>query len=184
MQIQSLAIPDIKLLISHPHRDQRGYLTEVINENKLRSLGLPHRFVQENQSFSRGKHTVRGLHAQLPPFAQTKLVRVLRGQILDVAVDVRPDSISYGHHASTWLSADDMTQVLLPAGFLHGFCTLVDDTIVVYKITEFYAADQEIGTLWNDLDLNIPWPTDAEHAIVSDKDKTLPAFKDFPHIKW
>jgi dTDP-4-dehydrorhamnose 3,5-epimerase len=184
MQIQSLAIPDIKLLISHQHRDQRGYLTEIINENKLRALGLPHRFVQENQSLSRRKHTVRGLHAQLPPFAQTKLVRVLRGQIMDVAVDVRPGSISYGHHASTRLSADDMTQVLLPAGFLHGFCTLEDDTIVVYKMTQFYAADHEIGTLWNDPDLNIPWPIDPEDTIVSDKDKTLPAFKDFPHIQW
>lgn len=177
LAIQELAIPEVKILTPKVHRDDRGYLAEVAQDQRMRELGLP-AFVQENQSLSYRKNTLRGLHAQKAPHEQTKLVRVLRGKIFDVAVDVRPSSPTYGKHASALLSADDLTQMLIPAGFLHGFCTLEDDTIVLYKISGFYAPAAEIGVIWDDPDLNIAWPILAGSAILSAKDARLPRFKD------
>ncbi len=184
VQVQELAIPEVKLLRPKLHEDARGYVTEVINEKRMQELGLPSRFAQENQSMSRQAGTLRGLHFQKSPDAQAKLVRVLRGKIFDVAVDVRPNSPTYGRHASAILSGDEVVQMLIPEGFAHGFCTLTDDTIVQYKVTAFYAPASEAGILWNDPDLGIAWPVAPEAALLSPKDGLLPRLKDLPPLTW
>jgi len=145
INIQELAIPDVKLLIPERHRDDRGYVAEIVNEKTLAEGGLPLRFVQENQSVSHRKHTLRGMHFQKPPHAQAKLVRVLRGKAYDVAVDVRPNSPTFGKHAAALLTAEDLTQMLIPPGFAHGFCTLEEDTVILYKMSDFYAPGTEGG---------------------------------------
>ena len=128
--------------------------------------------------------TVRGLHFQKPPAAQAKLVRVLRGKIMDVAVDLRRDSPTYGQHISIEMTQDDVAQLYIPEGFAHGFCTLVDNTVVLYKMSSFYAPSAEGGIFWNDPALNIHWPVDAKAAILSGKDEKLPLFKDLEPIAW
>ncbi len=130
------------------------------------------------------KNTVRGMHSQKPPHAQAKLVRVLRGKIMDVAIDVRPHSPTFGKHVSAILSQDEVTQMYIPVGFLHGFCTLEDNTVVLYKMSSLYVPGSECGVIWNDHDLKIDWPVKAEDAILSGKDEKLSRFKDFPHIHW
>ncbi len=182
--VKELAIPEVKLLMPKIHRDDRGYVVEIVHEKQIQDLGLPIRFMQENQSMSLHKNTVRGLHSQKPPHTQDKLVRVLRGKIFDVAVDVRPNSPTYGKHVSSILSEDDITQMFIPAGFLHGFCTLEDNTVVLYKMSNLYAPGSEVGIIWNDPDLKIEWPVDPAKAILSGKDEKLPRFKDFPRIEW
>lgn len=182
--VKELAIPDVKLLMPKLHKDDRGYVTEIVHEKQMAEVGLPIKFMQENQSMSLHKNTVRGMHSQQPPHAQAKLVRVLRGKIFDVAVDVRFGSKTYGQHVSAVLSSEDVTQMFVPVGFLHGFCTLEDNTVVLYKMSDFYAPGNEVGAIWNDPDLNIQWPIDASKAILSGKDEKLPAFKDFPRIEW
>jgi dTDP-4-dehydrorhamnose 3,5-epimerase len=182
--VKELAIPDVKLLMPKLHQDDRGYVVEIVHEKQMQELGLPIEFMQENQSMSYRKNTVRGLHGQRPPHAQAKLVRVLRGKIFDIAVDVRPGSPSYGKHVGTTLSEDEIVQMLIPPGFLHGFCTLTDNTIVLYKMSSLYAPGSEVGVIWNDPDLGIAWPVDHASAILSGKDDKLPRFKDFPRIDW
>jgi dTDP-4-dehydrorhamnose 3,5-epimerase len=179
-----LAIPDVKLLKPKIHRDDRGYVTEVVHEKQMMDLGLPIKFTQENQSMSLHKNTVRGMHGQKPPHAQAKLVRVLNGRILDVVVDARPQSQTYGKHVSVELSSDEVAQLYVPVGFLHGFCTLTDNAVVLYKMSSLYAPGSEFGVVWNDLDLAIDWPVTPEQAILSGKDVKLPAFKDLPRIDW
>ena len=182
--VTSLAIPDVKLLMPKMHRDDRGYVAEITHDRELQEHGLPH-FVQENQSVSLHKNVVRGLHSQRPPHAQGKLVRVLRGKIFDVAVDVRPNSKTFGQHVSAVLQGDgDITQLYVPPGFLHGFCTLAENTVVLYKMSNFYAPGSEVGVIWNDPDLNIKWPVSAADAILSGKDVKLMSLKDFPKIDW
>lgn len=182
--VRELAIPDVKLLMPKMHGDERGYVSEVIQDRRMAELGLP-RFVQENQSFSRDKNIVRGLHCQQPTHAQAKLVRVLSGRIFDVAVDVRPNSKTFGQHVSAVLEgAGPITQMYIPAGFLHGFCTLTENTLVLYKISDFYDPGSEIGVIWNDTDLNIDWPVKVEDAILSAKDIKLPSFREFPRLTW
>ncbi len=182
--VQELAIPEVKLLRPKVHQDNRGYVTEIAHEKQLQEMGFPMQFVQENQSMSRMKGTVRGLHFQKPPHAQAKLVRVLRGKIFDVAVDVRPKSPSYGQHVTTILSEDEITQMFIPPGFAHGFCTLSDNAVILYKMSSFYAPGSEGGILWNDPALNIQWPIEAGKAILSGKDEKLPLLKDLPQIAW
>lgn len=182
--VTALAIPDVKLLMPKVHQDNRGYFVEIAHDQKMHEAGINLSFKQENQSFSKHKNTVRGLHSQCPPHAQAKLVRVLRGKIFDVAVDVRPGSPTYGKHVSQVLSDQDIALMLIPVGFLHGFCTLEDNTVVSYKTSDFYAPGNEVGVLWNDPDLGIAWPIDPAQAILSPKDEILPAFKDFPSIVW
>jgi dTDP-4-dehydrorhamnose 3,5-epimerase len=182
--VRELAIPEVKLLMPKLHQDDRGYVTEIVHEKQMTELGIPMEFLQENQSMSFYKNTVRGLHSQKPPHAQAKLVRVLRGRIFDVAVDARPKSKTYGKHASAILSADEVVQMFIPAGFLHGFCTLEDNTVVLYKMSDFYAPGNEVGAIWNDPDLKIDWPVKEADAILSGKDEKLPSFRDFPKIEW
>jgi dTDP-4-dehydrorhamnose 3,5-epimerase len=179
-----LAIPDVKVLKPKLYHDDRGYVTEIVHEKQMQELGLPIKFMQENQSMSLRRNTVRGLHGQKPPHVQAKLVRVLAGRIWDVAVDARPRSPTYGKHVGVELSADDVAQLYVPAGFLHGFCTLENNTVVLYKMSSLYAPGSEIGVVWNDPDLGIAWPVQRDQVILSGKDEKLLSFKDFPKIDW
>jgi dTDP-4-dehydrorhamnose 3,5-epimerase len=174
MQIQSLQIPEVKVLRPRTLIDRRGSFSEVYSRRTFAEASLPCNFVQDNQSVSTATGTVRGLHYQALPWAQDKLVRVLRGRIYDVAVDIRKSSPTFLRWVSCELSADDGAQILIPAGFAHGFCTLEPDTYVLYKVTNFYAPDHEHGIRWNDPDLAIDWPINADRATVSEKDAVLP----------
>lgn len=180
MEIVPQAIPEVLLVKPRCFEDARGYFCETYNEKLSASYGLVARYVQDNVSLSRKAGTIRGLHFQLPPFAQAKLVRVLRGRILDVAVDVRMGSPSYGHYVAVELSAERQEQLFLPAGFAHGFCTLEDDTEVFYKVSDYYAPAHDSGIVWNDPDLAIRWPYQDDAVILSDKDKALSRFRDMP----
>lgn len=174
LQVSSMQIPDVKLVVPARHGDERGFLSEVYGREVFRESGLAFDFVQENQSLSRRRGTVRGLHFQLPPRAQAKLVRVLRGSIMDVAVDLRADSPTFGRHVAVELSAEAWNQLYVPVGFAHGFCTLEPDTEVLYKLTDVYVPELERGLLWNDPELGIAWPITSEEAVLSPKDRSHP----------
>jgi dTDP-4-dehydrorhamnose 3,5-epimerase len=182
MQITPLEIPDVKLVVPERLRDGRGFLSEVYNKAALASAGIDIEFVQDNHSVSTESGTVRGLHFQSPPFAQDKLVRVVRGAAFDVAVDLRRGSPTYGRYASAVLSAEAWNQIFLPKGFAHGFCTLEPETEVVYKISAYYAREYDNGVLWNDSDVGIRWPVAESEAILSDKDRRLPRLQELPEI--
>ena len=174
MQISESRISDVKILIPEKYGDHRGFFSEVYNKWVLAEAGIDIDFVQDNHSLSAEKGTVRGLHFQTPPFAQDKLVRVVRGAVFDVAVDLRRESPTYGQHVNVVLSAEAWNQILVPIGFAHGFMTLEPDTEVVYKVSNYYAPDHDKGLLWSDPDLAIPWPQGAGTAILSPKDGNLP----------
>jgi dTDP-4-dehydrorhamnose 3,5-epimerase len=159
-------------------RDDRGYFYESYSKNAFEQAGIFADFVQDNQSLSQ-KGTLRGLHAQKDPSAQGKLVRVIQGSVLDIAVDIRRNSSTYGQHVSIELNGSDHKMFWVPPGFLHGFVTLEDKTIFTYKVTKLYDKAAEIGVHWNDSDLNIDWGINHSEIILSDKDKELPQFKDF-----
>ncbi len=178
LQVLPLSIPDVKSIVAPRHADARGFISETFNRRDLATVGIEFDGVQDNQSFSQRKGTVRGLHFQLPPFAQAKLVRVTRGSIFDVAVDIRRGSPTFGRHASLVLNAEDSGQMFIPKGFAHGFCTLEPDTEVLYKVDNFYSAQHEGGIRWNDPALAIHWPISASEALVSDRDSALPLLKD------
>lgn len=154
--------------------DARGVFAETYSRRDFAALGVAEEFVQDNQSLSTGIGTVRGLHFQLPPRAQAKLVRVLRGRVLDVAVDLRPGSPSYGRHVAAELSADNGLMFYVPVGFAHGFVTRAPDTEVAYKVTDTYAPDCDRGLAWDDPALGIAWGVAPEAAILSDKDRRWP----------
>ena len=179
MRVQELAIPEVRLLIPEMHGDHRGFLVETYSRRALSRIGIDTEFVQDNHSVSARRGTVRGLHFQVPPHAQDKLVRVVRGSVLDVAVDLRRGSPTYGRHVSVVLSAEVWNQVLVPAGFAHGFMTLEPDSEVVYKVSDYYAPDHDKGLVWNDPRLAIPWPIAEDEAILSDKDRRLPGLAAF-----
>ena len=178
--ITPLALPDVLLITPRRHGDARGWFAETWSRRAFEAAGLDLDFVQDNQSFNAETGTVRGLHFQMAPHPQTKLVRCLRGAILDVAVDVRPGSPTFGEWVSATLSAEGGEQLLVPRGFAHGFCTLTDNCEIAYKVDGLYAPQTEGGVLWNDPDLAIDWPVTADRAILSDKDKVLPRLKDMP----
>ena len=179
MQVQPLTIPDVKVLISRKFDDRRGFFSEVYSRRTLADAGIDTDFVQDNHSLSARKGTVRGLHFQTPPHAQDKLVRVVRGAVFDVAVDLRRSSPTYGRHVSVVLSAEAWNQILVPVGFAHGFMTLEPDTEVVYKVSDYYAPDHDTGLLWNDPALDIRWPIPENEAALSDKDRRQPGFAGF-----
>ena len=179
MRIGELNIPAVKMLLPARHGDHRGFFSEVYNRGTLIKAGIDIEFVQDNHSLSATRGTVRGLHFQTPPFAQDKLVRVVRGAVFDVAVDLRRGSPTYGRHVSVVLSAEAWNQVLVPIGFAHGFMTLEPDTEVIYKVSNYYAPDHDKGLLWNDPDLAIPWPFDEGAVTLSPKDKELPRLAEF-----
>lgn len=180
MNILETPIADLLIIEPKVWKDNRGYFYESFNAKTLSEAGVNVNFVQDNQSFSQ-KGTLRGLHAQKAPFAQGKLVRVIQGKVLDVAVDIRKDSATYGQHFTIELSGENHRQLWVPPGFLHGFLTLEDQTIFTYKVSNYYDKESEIGVIWNDADLNINWSKDIqlEDLLLSDKDLVLPAFKDF-----
>ncbi len=173
-------VPGPVLVSARRFGDHRGFFLESYSQRDFAALGVADVFVQDNHSLSAVAGTVRGLHFQLPPRAQAKLVRVLRGAILDVAVDIRRASPSYGQHVAVELSAENALQLYVPVGFAHGFCTLQPDTEVAYKVTDTYAPDCDRGIAWNDPDLALPWPFDAAAVQLSDKDRRAPRLRDLP----
>lgn len=182
LDVRPLAIPDVKLICPPKFGDHRGFFSETYSKRSLAEAGIALDFVQDNHSHSGPKGTMRGLHFQMPPFAQDKLVRVTRGAILDVAVDIRRGSPTYGQHVSALLSADNWHQLLVPIGFAHGFMTLEPDTEVLYKVTNVYAPDCDRGLLWNDPDLAIAWPAPDTGAVLSDKDRNHPRLRDLVDV--
>jgi dTDP-4-dehydrorhamnose 3,5-epimerase len=162
--------------------DERGYFLESYNEIKFQNgIGQPIRFVQDNQSFST-KGVLRGLHYQTGDHAQAKLVRVLHGEVLDVAVDIRPDSKTYGEHFSVLLSAEKQNQFFIPRGFAHGFLVLSETATFFYKCDNFYNKESEGGIIYNDVSLNIDWQFPSEKLIISEKDATLPTIENAKEV--
>ena len=182
MRIEPLAIADIRLLTPAKFGDARGFLSEVYKRETLAAAGIDVEFVQDNHTYTQAAGTVRGLHYQVPPCGQAKLIRVIGGAILDVAVDLRRGSPSFGKHVGARLSAEAWNQLFIPEGFAHGFCTLEADTEVVYKLSRPYAPAQERGIRWDDPALAIAWPVTAAAAIVSDRDRRLPRLAEQPDL--
>ncbi len=178
MKVFASKMSDVKIIKPQKHGDHRGFFSETYNKNALAAEGVQLDFVQDNHSLSVEKGVIRGLHYQIPPFAQDKLVRVIRGAIFDVAVDLRKGSPTFGKHISVILSAEEWNQILVPKGFAHGFCTLEPNTEVIYKVTDYYSPKDERGVLWNDPDLRIQWPVSSSTSILSDKDEGWPRFSE------
>jgi dTDP-4-dehydrorhamnose 3,5-epimerase len=174
MQIERLNIPEVLLITPPKFGDSRGFFSETWSSAKLALQGFAENFVQDNQSLSTQAGTIRGLHCQVAPSVQGKLVRVIAGAIWDVAVDIRHGSPTFGQYAAATLSAENWQQLWIPGGFLHGFCTLEPNTQVIYKVTADYDRAAERAVIWNDPDLALPWPVAPEAALLSDKDKILP----------
>lgn len=185
MLLERLAIPEIMHIEPRKFSDHRGYFTESFRAD-WSDLGIgAGGFVQDNQSLSRQVGTVRGLHFQADPFAQGKLVRCVAGALFDVAVDIRHGSPSYGAWVGVELNADRGNQLWIPPGFAHGFCTLLPDTILCYKVSAYYSAEHDKGIAWNDPAIAIAWPGVANPASLSDKDRQLPLLADAPaYFRW
>ena len=179
MEIQRLDIPDVFLIKPLRRGDHRGWFSETFKASWLADQGVTHPFVQDNTAFSAAKGTLRGLHFQSPPHAQAKLVSVIQGRILDVAVDARKGSPTYGRYVSAELDAQNGLQIYVPAGFLHGYVTRAPDAVVQYKVSDVYAPDCDGGVLWNDPDLAIDWGIAASDAQLSAKDLNAQRFADF-----
>lgn len=174
LTVEPTAVPDVRIVTSKRFGDDRGFFSEVWSQRSFAEAGIDLPFVQDNHSWSAKTGTIRGLHFQSPPFGQDKLVRVVRGRILDVAVDLRRSSPTYGRHVAVELSAENWRQLLVPVGFAHGFCTLEPDTEVTYKVTGYYSAAHDLGLAWDDPDLGIAWPVTATDATLSPKDTRHP----------
>jgi dTDP-4-dehydrorhamnose 3,5-epimerase len=179
---QASDIADVKIITPVAFSDARGWFCETYSEARFRDLGIDCGFVQDNQSLSREVGTIRGLHFQTAPRAQAKLVRVLRGRIFDVAVDLRRSRPTFGQWMAIEISADDRKQIFVPAGFAHGFCTLEPDTEILYKVSDFYSPEHDKGIAWDDPDLGIPWPVRPDKATLSDKDRRLPRLASMPTL--
>jgi dTDP-4-dehydrorhamnose 3,5-epimerase len=167
---------DVYIIEPQAFGDHRGYFMESYNKQKFERLGLHFDFVQDNHSLSTEAGTIRGLHYQLNPKAQTKIVRALTGAIYDVVVDIRKSSPTFGQWIGVILSEDNKRQIVVPKGFAHGFCTLVTNTQILYKVDDYYSPEHDRGIIWNDPDLDIPWPT--SNPILSDKDMKHPRLRD------
>ncbi len=176
---KSLEIADVVLVTPRKHADARGFFVETYNQRDFVASDITSTFVQDNQSLSRQRGTIRGLHFQLAPEPQAKLVRVLAGSVFDVAVDLRRGSASYGRWCGADLTAEGGEQLFIPVGFAHAFCTLEPDTVVAYKVDGFYNKGAEGGVRWDDPDIAIRWPID--EILVSDKDAALPFLRDLAH---
>jgi dTDP-4-dehydrorhamnose 3,5-epimerase len=182
LTVEATEIPDVKIITPRKFGDHRGFFSEVYNRKAFAEAGIELEFVQDNHSLSAQVGTLRGLHFQSAPFAQDKLVRVPRGRILDVAVDIRKSSPTFGRHVAVELSADNWRQLLVPIGFAHGFITLEPDTEVMYKVTNYYSAANDLGLAWDDPDIGIAWPLPPEGPTLSDKDRKHPRLRDLPTI--
>ncbi len=170
----------VKIVTPKVHQDERGFFCETWREDRLQDAGLGARFVQDNHALSRARGTIRGLHFQIGAAAQGKLVRCVAGSILDVAVDIRRGSPTYGRHVTAVLSKANWQQIYVPAGFAHAYCTLEPDTEVIYKVTTYYDAAAERGIIWDDPAIAIAWPISRDQVLVSDKDRMLPRLADLP----
>ncbi len=177
MEFQQTPFPDLVVITPKVWRDDRGYFIETYNERVFRENGLDLHFVQDNLSVSH-QGTLRGMHAQAGDHAQGKLVRVARGKVWDIAVDIRKSSSTFGQHFSIELTEENATMLWIPPGFLHGFIALEDNTIFTYKVTGFYDKAGEVGVRWDDPQLAIQWPLPPGQLIISDKDRALPFLKD------
>ena len=182
MKVKKLEIDDVLLITPERFADERGFFSETFNRQSLYDFGIDREFVQDNHSLSTDKGVLRGLHFQLPPFAQDKLVRVTRGSIFDVAVDIRKNAPTYGRVVSATLSARNWKQIWVPKGFAHGFVTLEPETEVQYKVTAYYSAEHDRGIAWNDPALAIDWPVKTSEILLSDKDRKHPDLCDLPEI--
>ena len=174
MKVIATALAEVKVYVPRRHVDARGYFSEWYNARDLAEVGLHRQFLQDNIALSREAGTVRGLHFQTPPHAQGKLVGVLRGAAFDVVVDIRGGSPTFGRHVTIELSAELGNQVFVPEGFAHGICNLVADTLVGYKVTDFFDAGCDAGIAWDDPALAIAWPVEAGQARLSERDGRLP----------
>ena len=177
LTVTSTSIEDVKVITPKSFADARGVFCETYNRNRFFENGIRLEFVQDNQSSSAETGTIRGLHFQSQPASQDKLIRVLKGSVFDVAVDLRRSSPSFGKWVGEKLSAENGKQLLVPIGFAHGFCTLEPNTHVLYKVTNYYSPANDLGIAWDDPDLAINWPVASDQVVLSDKDSRLPAFK-------
>jgi dTDP-4-dehydrorhamnose 3,5-epimerase len=182
MQALPLELPEVIEVTPPRFGDERGFFSETYNLQKLAAAGIDVTFVQDNQSYSAEKGVLRGLHLQAPPFAQDKLVRVIRGKIFDVAVDIRRGSPRFAQWVGRTLSAEEGNQLFIPKGFAHGFLTLEPDTEVTYKVSDFYAPDHEMSIIFSDPDIGIEWPLDGATPILSSKDAVAPRLSDLPAV--
>jgi dTDP-4-dehydrorhamnose 3,5-epimerase len=180
MQIRPTEIAAVQEIQPVRHPDPRGFFSEIYRESLLRQHGIDAAFVQENHSLSIERAVLRGLHFQIPPAAQAKLVRVAAGAILDVAVDIRVGSLTWGRHVAVVLSAAQGNQLFVPEGFAHGFYTLEPNTEVVYKVNRYYSPEHERGLLWDDPELSIAWPMSGGAPIMSDRDRRHPMLCQLP----
>ena len=182
MQVLATGFSEIKIVVPRRFEDARGFFSEVWNARALSAAGIEAEFVQDSHAHNRRRGTVRGLHYQIPPCAQGKLVRVVRGAVFDVAVDVRRGSPRFGRHVAVRLSAENWHQLWVPPGFAHGYCTLEDDTEVQYKATRYYSPAHERGIAWDDPALAIDWPLDRVTVLVSERDRLLPRLAAQPDL--
>jgi dTDP-4-dehydrorhamnose 3,5-epimerase len=180
MRFEPTAIPDVVKVVPKRFGDERGHFSEIFRADLFAEALGPTQFVQDNVSLSRDRGTLRGLHFQIPPKVQGKLIRCLQGAIRDVVVDLRRGSSTYGRHVALDLTADDGAWLWVPSGFAHGFCTLVTNTEVLYKVTDYYSPTHDKGLAYDDPALSIDWPVDAGSAILSGKDRVQPRLLDLP----
>ena len=178
MLVEDTAIAGVKIVTPKKHGDARGFFSEVYNRTAWESAGFRFEFVQDNHSFSTAVGTLRGLHFQTPPFAQDKLIRVARGRILDVAVDIRRSSPTFGKYVTVELSVENWRQLLVPIGFAHGFVTLEPDTEVLYKTTAVFSPANDRGVAWDDPDIGVAWPLSEAGPTLSDKDRRWPRLRE------
>lgn len=182
MEIRTFDIAGPLLIVPKRHGDARGFFSEVFRRDVFEAHAGPVALVQDNHSFSALRGTLRGLHFQAPPFAQGKLVRVTRGAVLDVAVDIRRASPTFGRHIAVELTEDNWQQLWVPPGFLHGFCTLVDNTEFLYKVSSYYSAEHDGCVAWNDPEIGIKWPFAESELTLSDKDRRARTLNELPVI--
>jgi len=177
MTVETTSIPGVLIVTPKKHGDERGFFSETFKHSQLAPHGIAHGWLQDNHSMSGKRGTVRGLHFQAPPRAQAKLIRVASGVILDVVVDIRKGSPTFGKHVAVELSPDNWRQLYVPAGMAHGFCTITERTEVLYKTSDEYAPETEGGLLWNDPMLGIDWPVSAAEATVNARDASWPTLE-------
>ncbi|MEH6401803.1 MAG: dTDP-4-dehydrorhamnose 3,5-epimerase [Sneathiella sp.] len=182
IEIEETALPEVKIIKPKKFGDERGFFSETWNVKSLKEAGIQADFVQDNHAFSAEKGTIRGLHYQMSPKAQGKLVRVTRGRVLDVAVDIRRGSPNFGKHVAIELSAENWFQLWVPRGFAHGYCTLTTDVEFLYKVDNDYSPENEQGIIWNDPALGINWGVEAEIVQTSEKDLILPTLAQQKHL--
>src|SRR3954464_13706952 len=182
MQIIPTAIPEVKEVRPVRHGDARGFFSEIFRDDVLRQHGIEMAFVQENHSLSVDRGVIRGLHFQIPPMAQAKLVRAAHNAMHDDDVDIHTGSPTYGRHVAVALSAAEGNQLFVPEGFAHGFCTLEPNSEVIYKVNRYYSPEHDRGMRWNDPALGIAWPVDEGKAVLSDKDRLQPLLAELPAL--